>query len=99
MKRFYLPTGILFFSTILQAAPAIWMETENKVSGQMMSFMKMNSTTSSIFLSDRSTTMPKPKKKGFFGVLNKTYRNALAETASVVLTLNIETSDGSIHIE
>lgn len=36
------------------------------------------------------------KKKGFFHILNKTYYNELAETAPVVLTLHIETTDGKI---
>lgn len=38
------------------------------------------------------------KKKGWLGVLNKTYRNHLAETAEIVLTINIETSDGNIYL-
>lgn len=38
------------------------------------------------------------KKKGWLGVLNKTYRNPLAETADIVLTINVETSDGNIYL-
>lgn len=36
------------------------------------------------------------KKKGWFKIWKKTYHNALAETAPVVLTLDIETTDGKI---
>lgn len=36
------------------------------------------------------------KKQGWYHVLNKTYKNALAETAPIVLTLNIEATDGRI---
>jgi len=36
------------------------------------------------------------KKQGWMKVLNKTYHNALVETAPVVLTLNIETTSGNI---
>lgn len=39
------------------------------------------------------------KKQGWFGVLNKTYHNPLVETAEIVLTLNIETTDGNIILE
>ncbi|MCC5832523.1 MAG: hypothetical protein JJU12_05720 [Chlamydiales bacterium] len=36
------------------------------------------------------------KKKGWLKILKKTYHNALAETAPIVLTLDIETTDGKI---
>lgn len=36
------------------------------------------------------------KKQGWYHVLNKTYKNALAETAPIVLTLYIEATDGRI---
>ena len=36
------------------------------------------------------------KKKGWFKILNKTYKNSLAETAPVVLTINIDINDGRI---
>lgn len=36
------------------------------------------------------------KKKGWLGVLNKTYYNTLSETSDVVLTLHLETTDGRI---
>lgn len=39
------------------------------------------------------------KKKGWFGVLNKTYRNSLAKTSEVVLTINVEATEGRIIIE
>lgn len=35
-------------------------------------------------------------KKGWLGLLNKTYKNSLADTAPVVLTINVELTDGSI---
>lgn len=36
------------------------------------------------------------KKQGWFKIWKKTYQNELAETAPVVLTLDIETTDGKI---
>ncbi|MCH9627355.1 MAG: hypothetical protein S4CHLAM2_09930 [Chlamydiales bacterium] len=36
------------------------------------------------------------KKQGWFHILKKTYQNELAETAPIVLTLEIETTDGNI---
>lgn len=36
------------------------------------------------------------KKQGWFSILNKTYKNELARTAEIVLTLDIEISDGKI---
>ena len=39
------------------------------------------------------------KKQGWFHVLSKTYQNALVDTADVVLTLTIETSEGNIILK
>lgn len=39
------------------------------------------------------------KKKGWLGVWNKTFRNALADQHPIVLTLYIETTDGKIFLE
>ena len=35
-------------------------------------------------------------KKGWLGLFNKTYQNSLFDTAPVVLTINVELTDGSI---
>ena len=38
------------------------------------------------------------KKKNRFGILKKTFENELAETADIVITLNIECADGHIFL-
>lgn len=39
------------------------------------------------------------KKEGWFGILKKTYKNALFDTSDVVLIINVETTDGRIILK